>query len=101
MLRRNSERLNKMFSEIAKLNSLALAPFLTNTLDYAFLMVDLVMLGHLGKGQLAPGIVGFAARHGASRALSALPLEEVAALAVSCIRGAVAGEPARVDIVKN
>jgi MATE family multidrug resistance protein len=60
MLRRGNEAMVKLSAELVKLHSLALAPFLTSSLDYAFLMVDLIMLGHLGKGQLAAGFVGFA-----------------------------------------
>ena len=50
----------KLKDEVIKLNTIAFYSALTNALDYGFMVVDLAMLGHLGKGQLASGIVGYA-----------------------------------------
>ena len=54
-----AKQLKKCYSETIKLNTIALYSMLTSFLDYGFLVVDIVMLGWLGRGQLASGIIGF------------------------------------------
>lgn len=44
--------------EFIQLCRLALFSTLTNIFEYGFVIVDMIMLGHLGKGNLAAGAIG-------------------------------------------
>lgn len=44
--------------EFFQLTRLAVFSILTNGFEYGFIIVDMIMLGHLGKGNLAAGAIG-------------------------------------------
>lgn len=49
----------KTCSELKKLNRLTINSLLLNSTDSIFVLVDLIMLGTFGKGQLAAGAIGY------------------------------------------
>jgi Na+-driven multidrug efflux pump len=52
--------MSSLLQECRKLHVSMLIPFLINSSDLTFMLATVVFMGHVGKGQLASGLVGIA-----------------------------------------